>query len=46
MPIEVGVMVGERFTVSAYFEHISNGGLGTHINEGLDNLGGRIGYTF
>jgi hypothetical protein len=46
VPIELGVVLGDRFTLSAYFEHISNGGLGAHFNEGLDNLGGRIGYKF
>src|ERR1700741_3837364 len=30
--------------VSAYFEHVSNGWLGTSVNEGMDNLGLRIGY--
>jgi lipid A 3-O-deacylase len=46
VPVELGVMLGDRFTVSVYFEHISNGGIGAHFNEGLDNLGGRVGYKF
>lgn len=46
VPIEIGVTFAERLRVSAYFEHVSNGWLGTDINEGMDNLGMRIGYKF
>lgn len=46
VPIEIGVTFAEKLRVSAYFEHVSNGWLGTDINEGMDNLGMRIGYKF
>ncbi len=46
VPIEIGVTLAERFRLSAYFEHVSNGWIGTDVNEGMDNIGGRIGYKF
>ena len=46
VPIEIGVTYAEKLRVSAYFEHVSNGWLGTDINEGMDNIGMRIGYKF
>ncbi|MDB5409836.1 MAG: lipid 3-O-deacylase [Rhodospirillales bacterium] len=46
VPLEVGVTVAERVRLSAYFEHVSNGWLGTDVNEGMDNVGARIGYKF
>lgn len=42
---EIGVMATERTSVSAYYSHASNAGLCSE-NEGLDNLGARIGYRF
>lgn len=41
---EVGYRLG-RFTVSVLFDHVSNAGLGVH-NQGLNDLGGRIGWRF
>lgn len=46
VPIEIGVTVAERLRLSAYFEHVSNGWLGTDVNEGMDNIGARVGYKF
>jgi lipid A 3-O-deacylase len=46
VPLEIGVTVAERLRISAYFEHVSNGWLGTDVNEGLDNVGMRVGYQF
>jgi hypothetical protein len=45
VPIEVGFEIN-RLRFSAYFEHVSNGWLGTSINEGMDNIGLRIGFAF
>ncbi|CAK9039374.1 Primosomal protein N' (ATP-dependent helicase PriA) [Durusdinium trenchii] len=42
---DVGYDISERVSVSAHVSHISNAGLCTD-NEGLDNLGVRIGYKF
>jgi lipid A 3-O-deacylase len=46
VPIELGYRFAEHYSISAYFEHVSNGGIGTNTNEGLDNLGVRLGYRF
>jgi lipid A 3-O-deacylase len=46
VPLEVGVTLAERVRVSAYFEHVSNGWIGTSVNEGMDNVGARVGYKF
>jgi hypothetical protein len=45
IPIEAGIAVTDQVRVSAYFEHVSNGYLASP-NEGLDNLGVRLGYRF
>lgn len=42
---EIGVMATERTSLSAYYSHASNAGL-CDENEGLDNLGARVGYRF
>lgn len=42
---EIGVLATERASISAYYSHASNAGLCTE-NEGLDNLGARLGYRF
>ena len=42
---DLGYRVSERVSVMAHWSHLSNAGLCTD-NEGLDNLGVRIGYTF
>jgi lipid A 3-O-deacylase len=46
VPLEIGVTPTPSIRLSAYFEHVSNGWLGTSVNEGMDNLGLRIGYAF
>ncbi len=46
VPIEIGVTLAEKLRLSAYFEHVSNGWIGTSVNEGMDNIGGRVGYKF
>jgi hypothetical protein len=46
VPIEIGVALADGLRLSAYFEHVSNGWIGTRVNEGLDSVGGRIGYRF
>lgn len=46
VPIEIGITIAEKLRASVYFEHVSNGWLGTNINEGLDNIGIRVGYVF
>jgi lipid A 3-O-deacylase len=40
-----GVMLTERVSASVHLDHISNAGLCSE-NEGLDNLGARLGYRF
>lgn len=44
-PIEIGLRLDARSSVSVYFEHISNG-YTVSPNEGLDRLGIRYGYRF
>jgi lipid A 3-O-deacylase len=43
--LEVGVRITPALSLSAYFDHSSNAGLARE-NEGLDNLGLRIGLHF
>lgn len=45
IPIEVGLRLDERRSISVYFEHMSNAGLAKY-NEGLDSIGVRYGYRF
>jgi len=45
IPIELGLRLDARNSVSVYFEHTSNGNLATY-NEGLDAIGVRYGYRF
>lgn len=45
IPIEIGLRLDERRSISVYFEHMSNAGLST-FNEGLDSVGVRYGYRF
>jgi hypothetical protein len=45
VPLEAGIEFAEHYRVSLYFEHVSNGYLASP-NEGLDNLGVRLGYRF
>lgn len=45
VPVEFGVIVKERHSISVLFDHISNGYL-KEPNEGLDTLGLRYGYRF
>lgn len=41
---ELGYRLG-RLTLSVLFDHVSNAGLGIH-NQGLNDLGGRVGWRF
>jgi hypothetical protein len=45
IPVEIGLRLDARNSISVYFEHISNGFL-AHSNEGLDSIGVRYGYRF
>ena len=45
VPLEAGIAFAEHYRASIYFEHVSNAYL-TSPNEGLDNLGVRLGYRF
>jgi hypothetical protein len=45
IPVEVGLRLGERHSVSVYFEHTSNAWLAKY-NEGMDNIGVRYGFRF
>ncbi len=45
IPIEIGLRLDDRRSVSVYFEHMSNGFL-ADSNEGLDAIGVRYGYRF
>lgn len=45
IPIELGVRLDTRNSLSIYFEHVSNGNF-ADVNEGLDRLGVRYGYRF
>jgi len=45
IPIEIGLRLDERRSISVYFEHMSNGFL-ADSNEGMDSIGVRYGYKF
>jgi lipid A 3-O-deacylase len=45
IPLELGVRLDARQSLSVYFEHTSNAGTARY-NEGLDNIGLRYGYRF
>jgi len=45
IPFEIGVRIGERHSLSIYFEHTSNASLADY-NEGMDNIGVRYGFRF
>lgn len=45
IPIELGVRLDTRNSLSVYFEHVSNGNF-ADVNEGMDRLGVRYGYRF
>lgn len=45
VPIEIGLRLDARNSISVYFEHMSNAGL-ADSNEGLDAIGVRYGYRF
>jgi hypothetical protein len=45
IPLEVGLRFDAHNSLSAYFEHTSNGFI-VNTNEGLDRLGIRYGYRF
>ncbi len=42
---DIGYAVTDRLRASIHFDHISNAGL-CAVNEGLDNAGLRLGYSF
>lgn len=45
VPFEAGYAFCQKWRVSVYYEHVSNGYLASP-NEGLDNAGMRLGYRF
>ena len=45
IPLELGLRLDDRNSVSVYFEHVSNGNL-ADANEGLDAIGLRYGRRF
>lgn len=45
VPIEIGLRLDERQSISVYFEHTSNGNTAAY-NEALDNIGLRYGLKF
>lgn len=45
IPIEIGLRLDDRRSISVYFEHMSNAFL-ANSNEGLDSIGVRYGYKF
>jgi hypothetical protein len=45
VPIEIGLRLDDRRSISVYFEHMSNAFL-ADSNEGLDSIGMRYGYKF
>jgi len=45
IPIEIGLRLDDRRSISVYFEHMSNAFL-ADSNEGLDSIGVRYGYKF
>jgi hypothetical protein len=42
---EIGYRFDQVWTISAYFDHISNGGL-SRYNQSINNMGARIGMRF
>ncbi|MBX9591548.1 MAG: acyloxyacyl hydrolase [Hyphomonadaceae bacterium] len=45
IPVELGLRLDDRRSISIYFEHVSNAFL-ANSNEGLDSIGVRYGYKF
>ncbi len=45
IPIELGYKLGPKYSLSLYFDHMSNAYL-EDPNEGMDTLGIRVGYRF
>src|SRR5262249_23774443 len=43
--VEVGYQLTQGLSVSLMLDHVSNAGLATH-NQGLTNLGARVGFRF
>ena len=43
--MELGYRINPVWTISAYVDHISNGGLAKY-NQSINNVGGRIGMRF
>lgn len=46
IPVELGVRVDERNSVSLFWDHTSNAGLNEDYNPGMDRVGLRYGYRF
>jgi lipid A 3-O-deacylase len=44
--LALGVRAGERLSIEASWIHMSNGGLLSHQNPGMDNLGVRLSWRF
>jgi lipid A 3-O-deacylase len=42
---ELGYQLSKQYSVSAYLDHVSNGGIHKY-NQSLNNLGVRVGYKF
>lgn len=45
IPVEIGYRFTPQVSLSAFFDHVSNAYL-ADANEGMDTLGGRLGYRF
>ena len=45
IPIEIGYRFNPKSSLSVFFDHVSNAYL-ADANEGMDTLGGRLGYRF
>lgn len=45
IPVEIGYRFNAKGSLSIFFDHVSNAYLAT-ANEGMDTLGGRLGYRF
>ena len=45
IPVELGYRFTAKASLSVFFDHVSNANL-ADANEGMDTLGGRLGYRF
>jgi hypothetical protein len=44
--LAIGVRAGERLSIEASWVHMSNAGILSHQNPGMDNIGVRLGWRF